>query len=397
MVLLYFVSVGYLILMAQQQSVQQEYQAKEKRSREQLERTTAQKEAIVKGTRDQLLLNQLRNQDTRIPENVESIGGIRQLEHEVRMLNRRRGRVWRNAEPVSVVNEAKGQVRVRFPVAIVQRSEDELEAAEAAPADPAPLAMQPGAVIYAFEQSAAGGEGQNQRQYLGEFRVLEVSGREAVIEPLAHLLIDQRTADRLFGSSAPWIVYESMPADSAELFASFSEEQLSQILPASSVEEYLRDKTPSQQDDDPARLEGLDADGNPVRPGESPVKYRYRRLLRDYAFLLQDLDKEFAKLDALIQATTSDLKKLDNALEDARTMQADRQGEVQKLRSDLKNLIRDRKEIESYAKLLQSQIVKAENLLQEVLADNLEMSTALRTIQGDLSPVATGALDIDAL
>lgn len=397
-VLLYFTTVGYLVLLARTQAERLKYLEAEHKATEQLERYTEQYDALRRGTNDRSMVNALRNQVT-IDDDAAQIGGVRELEHQVRMLNRRRGRVWRNAAPQGV-DRTNGQVAVRFPVATPVTTEDEALPDETAPATPAatpPLTLQVGAVVYAFEQGPPMTESEGLRQYLGEFRVLEVMGRDALLEPLDHLALDVNAAERLFNSSAPWIVYESMPADSLDLFADFSEEELRAMLPAASVEEYLRDGTPQQDDDDPARLEGLDADGRPVAEGETPVKYRYRRQPRDYAFLFQDLDKQHAELIALIQSSTADLQKIEQALQEARGLENLRQDELQKMQSDFELLSRDRQEIEQYAQSLEQQITKAKRLLDEVLADNARMVAQLATVQGDLTPVASGALDIDAL
>ena len=396
-VLLYFATVGYLILLAQEQSERHKHQKAEYNALVQLEKQLSENDALRSGTKNTSVINALRNRDVLIPDDASEIGGIRELEHQVRMLNRRRGRVWRNARPTSEVDLASGQVRVGFPMQAPVVQEDDFSEQPAAPPAPAPLALQPGAVIYLFGQGEVSMDGQGNGQYLGEFRVLEVAGREALVEPLEQLQLDPDAAERLINSQGPWIVYESMPADSEDLFADYSEEELQALLPAQSLEEYVRDGAPSQEDDDPARLEGLDADGVPVKPGETPVKYRYRRLQRDYAYLFHDLNEEHAELLALIQAATADLQKLEQSLARAEALKTFRQDELQKLSSDLKLLSRDREEIEAYANMLQEQIAKAEGLLQEVLLDNAAIVAELTRAQGDLTPVASGALDVDAL
>ena len=375
-VALYFATAGYLILLSQEQSLRWKHREAEAKALRDLERITQQTRALTGGS-DELM-------------------GVRELAHQVQMLNRQRGRVWRGAVPTSEVDLATGQVRVGFPMPRQEPSEDEF-AEQPEPVEPSPLTLRPDAVLYLFGQGEASLDGQGTGQYLGEFLVKEVNGREALLEPITPLALDNVAAERLINHRGPWIVYESMPIDSYERFAGFTPEELQQLLPASVVEEYTRHGGESQPDDDEFRLEGLNADGQPVGQDEEPVKFRYRRMLRDYSYLLHDLDQEHGELIALVQAATADLEKLQNALESGRRLQSFREEEKRMLQSDQALLERGTEAIRQHAEGLQSQVDKARRLLDEMLRENAEIAKQIAEAQGDLTPVASGALDIDAL
>ena len=81
-------------------------------------------------------------------------------------------------------------------------------------------------------------------RYLGEFRVAEVQEAAGLLTLEPSLRMSARELQRLAtgaASGATWTLYETMPVDTHETFADLTPEQLKQLLPADSVEEYLND------------------------------------------------------------------------------------------------------------------------------------------------------------
>lgn len=390
----YFASVGYIVFAAQSLSIRTEFQKKEKQALENLAKQQEGIKAVVEGTDSGQIISRLGASGLKIDDDADRIEGLRELEFQLALMSRERGRVWRNASPNSEVDPATGTVSVVFPIIKAAPVEGEEPVEEEAPVASGDLGLNADAVVYAFEQ---GSHSAGERQYVGEFRVTEVNDRQAVFEPLSNLATDQEAFERLKVSPGPWIIYESMPVDRNSRFAEYTEEQLRAMLPPDSVEEYLRDGTPKEPDDDPLRLQGLNADGDPVAKDEEPVSFRYRRMERAYSQLLKDYHKENTELIALIQASTADLEKLDSALQGAERLQAHREEEVGMLETDLATMKREREAIESHLNMLQTQIAKAERLLVETLNQNATLAARMERAQGDLTPVARGALDVDAL
>ncbi len=395
LVAFYFSAVGYVVLASQSLSIRVKYQEQEDRALEQTEKLLAENEAIATGTKERSILTRLRNKEVMVPEESVETGGILRLEHQVRMLNRDHGRVWRGAVPMAI-DQQTGKATVGFPLAVATSPEEE-EPSEETPPAAGPLGLQEDAVVHIFEQGPASNEPESGRQYLGEFRVTEVEGRQAMLEPLGQLELDPYAGERLLNSQGPWTIYESMPVDDLDLFTRFSEDELKQLLPAESVEEYLRDGEPATSDDDPFRTEGLNADGDPVGADEEAVSYRFRRLPRDYAYLFKDWGREQADLIAQMQASQVDVAKLTAALSGAKELKSFREEELQKLENDLKLLQRDREAITQHVKALQAHIAKAERLLEETLRLNASLAEQIAGAQGALKPVGSGALDVDAL
>ena len=107
--------------------------------------------------------------------------------------------------------------------------------------------------------------------------------QQATLQPV--LPLDEFERRRLAASPGPWIIYETMPLDRHEIFAGKTDQELQQLLPKKTVNEYIRDGKPSTADDDPVRVVGFDENGKPLPPGDisKATKKIYERRLRDYA------------------------------------------------------------------------------------------------------------------
>ncbi|MGL4511759.1 MAG: hypothetical protein ACRCT8_01600 [Lacipirellulaceae bacterium] len=406
LVLLYFGAVGYFLLASQTLTLRGKFQKQLYTAQQDLDRQTVDIRALKVGTTDDTVIARLAAQETVIAEGAETIGGIQQLQHDLRIANRERGRVWRGGVRTAI-DQQTGRVTVEFPIAVVQKSTDEEgeepteeEAPAAAPAGDTPLGLAPGSVVYAFEQGGTkAADKKLAAEFLGEFRVVEVKGRVATLDPLSQFNLDPVSGQRLLASPGPWIVYESMPADRADLFAGLSEKQLRKLLPPSVVVEYLRDGKPASADDDEFRKQPLTDEGEPLAPDDAgkAKKFNFRRMPRDYAFLFQDYDKEQAELTTQVQATQVDIQKLKTALVGAKALGAMREDESAKLRKDLASLKKDRDAVERHLKRLQSQIANAERLLEQTLRENAALVARAEQERGVLTPAASGALDADAL
>ncbi len=393
LVLLYFSGVGYSILAARSLDVRITYQEREKKALDNLAIQVTGYDALIYGTRDGRTISRLSNDIIIDPEEEEVFKGLRDLQFQLTLMNRERGRVWRNAMPAGQVDPSTNQMLVQFPVIQPPVDPETGEPAEQS-VDTGDLTLSADAIVYAFEQ---GNFAQDNRKYIGEFHVIDVSGREAIFKWLGNSEIDPEAFARVGASRGPWIIYESMPMDRYDLFSEFSEEELRQILPESSVEEYLRHNTPKQDDDDPMRLVGVTENGELPKEGEEVVTEHYFRMLRAYDDIFMSYKKENTELLALIKGSTLDLQKLDAALESAKRLQAHREEERSMLEGDLEMIVKERKAMEDHFEALQSQIAKAERLLTETLALNAKLAAELTRSQAPLTPVSSPALDIDAL
>ena len=289
-------------------------------------------------------------------------------------LFRQRGRVWRGVVAAGPIDPATG----RFPVSIPQ---------------PKPHGLEKDALVVAFQLGEPNAANPDQGpQYLGEFRAVEVRPDGAIFEPTVKL--DQRTAARIArtaqgGRPWPWALYETMPADRHEIFAGRTEEELKKMLPAASVQEYLRHGTKATPDDDEYHRAAYDEAGNRVDlDSDAKTEERYDRQLRDYAYLFAEAARTRAVTLADRAALTEDIKKLKAAHEIAKKLGALRTQEKEALGGDLENMIRDRQTIEALLATIKTQLENARQMVDELLDLNLQLAAQLTEQQLGLLDVA---------
>lgn len=303
---------------------------------------------------------QLEQQNQQLQRGLDQDLGIVQLEHQLRLVTRERGRAWRQVAPAGQLNQ--GRIEVTIPA-------------------PTPHGLAKDTIVYAFETGAANpNEPGNGRQYLGEFRVVETKETGALLESVG--ILDDRTGERLARSQGPWSLYETMPVDRYKTFAGMGEEDLRKLLPAGVVEQFIRHGQEADANDNPNNVIERE-DGNK----------EFKRSLVDYAYLFSDLARQKVVLMAKIDAVTEDNAKLTAALESAEKLSAFREDQKQLMESDLAGMKKDRAAIEAHLNSINKQLENARHLIDDFLAANAELAKdlaaredALRTLIDAAAP-----------
>jgi hypothetical protein len=297
-----------------------------------------------------------------VPFEVEAEGSMPSLSAWTRRLQdlgRQRGRVWRGVAPAGRVDPATNRVSVTI-------------------AQPQPHGLEQDAIVYAFEwRPPNAAPAQDIGQYLGEFRVVEVRPDGATLESVNRL--DSRTGNRLAASQGPWALYETMPADSHEQFARFSDDELRQLLPAASVEEYVRHGAEATNDDDEFHRAGFDEQEHRLGPDDAAdvVEWRYDRPLRDYAYLFSAASRALVELVAEQDALAADIKKLAAANDVAQQLGALRTEERDALQTDLTHLENDRQAITALLADVHRTLAHVKKVVVDLQAENLERAREL--------------------
>jgi hypothetical protein len=367
----------------------------------QLTETKADNEALQLGTANTTVLNRLRNAapPTVMAEDAESIPSLENLDHELLLATRARGRVWRNVAPAGQINPASGEFVVNFlpPPRPAAPPADADAATPAQPATPPapPVGIKADTVVYLFDDPPPAAAQAPQRaapQYLGEFNVVKSAGTQATLRPAQPLDPQDFELRRLAASRGPWIMYETMPADRHELYTSLKEEQLKQILPKRSADEFLRHNKEATNDDDPFRKLGLDADGKPLPPDEigKATKVLYQRRLRDYAAEFDELDRRRIALKTEKEAVEKDIAQLLAAKDVADKLQIFRTDEKKKLTSDLAGITKEREAIEKHLAQVEQLLAKARQLTAETMAQNRKLVAELAGRQPRQNPAQQG-------
>lgn len=174
--------------------------------------------------------------------------GIERLQLELQKKLAGRGRVWRQCKPIAGQQTGQtGQVAVTTDVHGIDQK----------------------ILLHLFVEADA----QQPGTYLGEFKVVGIDQAKNVATLLPSMTMTKEELDRLARSAAGnrnWTMYEIMPADSHEAFAHLTEQELKNLFPAGTVEEYLKDGELLTTDE----VEKLGPQGNVVAVDQNGrVKY----------------------------------------------------------------------------------------------------------------------------
>ncbi len=362
---IFLATLGFFVLAAETLRINAVLRSQVNRIEKQLADTTADVEGLKNGTSNSAVLNRLRGGETpiKMAEDADSIDSIEQLNHELLIATRRRGRVWRNVTPAGI-DPKTGTVKANIPA-------------------PGPVGIKPSTVVFLFEEGAPQPPAPNGAprgpQYLGEFNITQAAGQQVTLQPTQPLSASEFELRRLATSKGPWVMYESMPADRYEVFAGMTDDQLKQLLPKESVNEYLRNGKPATADDDPSRKVGFDENGNRLPPDQigKATKVIYQRRLHDYALELDELARRRISMLAQIDAVKNDIAELTAAEAIAKKLQAFRTDERQKLTADLAGVTKERQAIEKHLAQVEQLLAKARQLTADLRKQNQQLAVEL--------------------
>ena len=179
-------------------------------------------------------------------------------------------------------------------------------------------------------------------------------------------------------------MYETMPADRYEIYAGMTDDQLKQLLPKQSVNEYLRNGKPATADDAPWRKVGYDENGQAVarRPNgqsdQGPLRAPPPRLRRRDRRAPPPPHQHAGRCRC---RTKKDIDELTAAEEVGKKLQAFRTEERQKLTTDLAGVTKEREAIEKHLAQVQQLLAKAQQLTAETMARNQQLVAELSARQ----------------
>jgi hypothetical protein len=324
------------------------------------------------------------------PEVEGRMHGLQVWTNRLQNLARARGRVWRNVVP-SGFDQRTGRVAVTIaPTQVAAPPADPDLAADPA-ADPAaqPAAAAPqghgltvDAIVYAFENGPPNPAAPDQgSQYIGEFKVVEANDQGVILEPIQAL--NQYTGNRLVksiqASNKSWSLYELMPTDKHELFAGLDEAAKRGLLPAATVDEYIRHGTPAQPDDDEFHRAAFDeagpagnriGDDDAKNDPSKVVEWRFDRPLRDYSYLFPELARQRVVMEADAAALKQQIADLQTAHANAKKLESHRTKEKADLERDLKSMQRDLQFITNLLEQIKAQLANARAQVNDLIQRN---------------------------
>jgi hypothetical protein len=201
---------------------------------------------------------------------------------------------------------------------------------------------------------------------------VENNGRQITLTPA--LPLTDREIQRMAQSQSRWAVYEIMPIDRHDIFASLSDAELAALLPAEVLDEYLRDNQPAQPGDPDDRVRDMAIEGEP----ENRV---YNRPLRDYQARFSQLLGEREAMLAKIRQGQADLARMQTTVELAQQDIARRQAEIAKLQVDLQRFRWEATVAERQLAAVQSQRDRLVALLNDRMEQNRRLLALLTEAQ----------------
>ena len=308
-------------------------------------------------------IQQLEKQNHDLAEGTDTQPGIRQLSLDVHKLLLDRRRMWYGCNPTTVkVSRDEGTAEI---TATVNLFDDKGQAA--------PHGIAKGTVLYAFEELNVKNKGQvlgefDVGQYLGEFAVTKANpndpnDKQVNFKPTSRL--NTREVDRLPRAKRPWVLYELLPRDDHEIYASLSDAQKKALLPADSVREYLKDGKPSERDD----------------PSECVVDGKYVRPLLDYNILFNDEQEKRMLLADTIQALQQDKQLVQEALEEARTQADACAKDIASTKTEKEGMQRERDIVAAHRKDLEKNLGKMEAWIAHLIEINQAMAGRIAKLQ----------------
>ena len=402
---IFLATVGFFLLAAETLRINAVLRSQVNKQQLEFDQVTADNQGLLDGTEDSKILARLGNSEppTKMPEDADKITSIEQLHHDLLIATRDRGRIWRNVIPAGI-DPKTGAVRVTFaaPPRVVTPNPDapegEAPPAAAAPAPPTAVdGVKKDTVVFLFEdgppQPLAANGAPRAPQFLGEFTVSQVAPQQASLLPVHQMQPNDMEIRRLAASRGPWVMYETMPADRYEFYANKKAEELKQLIPKQSLNEFLRHGKEATADDDPFRKIGLDENGVPLPPDQidKAAKVLYERRLREYAAEFDELARRRVAMLTDIDAVQKDIAQLIVAQEIADKLKTERTAEVAKLTADLDKLRMESTAIIAHLGKVQELLAKARQLTADTLKRNRELVAELAARQLPSRPANNGA------
>ncbi len=294
---------------------------------------------------------------------------VRQLKVDLHKLLLDRRRVWAGCDPTTRKPDHNlGTAEITVTVNTVNANGEQI------PHGIPDRNDRKGMVLYAFEELNVKNNKGNVigdfevGQYLGEFSVSAVSGNKVSFKPT--YVMTQKEIDRLVQARRPWVLYELLPRDSHEIFASLSEEDLKKLMPPDrvppeSLREYLKDGKPAEKDD----------------PKEYVVNGKYVRPLLDYSIVFTDEHEKRMLLADTIFALQQDKQLVLEALDEARSLADALTKEIALAKKDVEKMERQRDVVAAHLKNLEKSLGDMQAWIARLTETNQAMAGRIAKLQ----------------
>ncbi len=235
-----------------------------------------------------------------------------------------RGRVWYNCAP-QMADATIGAVRVTtvFP-------------------DPHGITDKTILAVFDENEIKAGG------RYIGQFVVQQVDEKNKQVGLVPSRTLRSEALKRLAASRGPWTLCEIMPADDHDVLAEMTPQQLEQIIPKATLDQYIKD--------------GKDG---------------YDRKLRDYQFLFDTFDRQRSMLIEVRNTAAANKGLMDAAVSDAKVQVQFRQAEITALGKELAEMTRQRDIVLAHRKSLEAAVADRTEKIESLTKRNRRLAAQI--------------------
>lgn len=270
--------------------------------------------------------------------------GIAQLDVSLHDLLAGRGAVWFNCR--------RGQVAA--PTGELSVFIDE----------PTPHQIKDRMVLYLFEEDERG-------KYLGEYKVTGVADDQITLQ--ATVALTPRQQQNLANCRDPLVLYETMPADRHRPFAGLTEDELRAMLPAPTVQEYVKHGQPAEAGESDQRV----ADG------------LYVRRLRDYSYLIREAQFGLARQTDQIAALTNQAALMEATLKSLRNDDPGVEDEIDRRDKQIASLEQLLATAKTERDQVQAHLEAVSQRLDELKARFEQLQTEKRQLAAQIAAAAT--------
>lgn len=296
-----------------------------------------------KAARLQMRIKQFDKENEQLIEGVVNADGtvepgIRQLGIELHKLLVDRRRAWFKCVPSIKLGSDDGTAEITVTIK-----------------KPAPHGIAKKTVLQAFEAADTRKKG----RYLGEFTVTKSAGKKVTLVPTKRLTAREiNKLEKARKAKHSWMLYELMPQDNRDIFASLGDEQKRSFFPASRVSEYLKDGKPAAEDD----------------PQKRVVDGKYVRQLIDYGVLFNAEHEKQTLLRDSIEAVTRDKKLAEEALVLGREQTEACKRVIAATTKDREKFNLQRDAVDAHLKILQENVAAMQAAVERVFEWNRAMA-----------------------
>lgn len=268
-------------------------------------------------------------------------------------------------------------------------------------------------VLWVFDEADVKDGG----SYLGQFTVASIGGQDErmlQLQPSMQISAPQRQQLQQSASrnGASWALYEVMPVDTHEAFAELDEQQLKDLLPGSSLEDYLSDgqimtaeevKTQGMHGkvlavDETGEIvkgvvevkndDGIDVEVEvPMQQEIDKGKGKFVRQLRDYEELFLRYHLRWAKWVDEMQSATRSRDYVTAAKQDADRQFQYRQKERDQLAQDKKTYLSEKDMASAHRQALQQTLDTVQKAILATIQANQALAGEIARIQREATRI----------